>query len=132
MGFDIDTGEEPTAFPEPTDLARFFSGPDPLPTPAPQVSDAERKRIERQARKAAGLPDIRAVDVAIVTALVAALEGADVANRMRAHGSARGLTLDIEALLRDALRGIRRARVEGQPVSKVAAIEALQQRLRLR
>ncbi len=132
MGFDIDAGEEPTPFPEPTDLARFFSGSDPLPAPAPQISDAERKRIERQARKDAGLPDVRAVDVAIVSALVAALEGADVAGRMRAQGSASGLTLDIEALLRDALRGIRRARVEGQPVTKAAAIEAMQQRLRLR
>jgi hypothetical protein len=96
------------------------------------ISDAERKRIERQARKDAGLPDLRAVDVAIVGALVGALERADVAGRMRAQGSARGMALGLEAVLRDALRGIRRARVEGQPVTKAAAIEALQQRLRLR
>lgn len=127
MGFDtIDT------FPEPTDLSRFFPEPEPLPLPPPMLTDAERKRIERQARKAAGLPDLRAVDVAIVSALVSALERNDVAGRMRAQGRAKGMALDLEAVLRDALRGIRRARIEGQPVTKGAAIEALQQRLRLR
>jgi hypothetical protein len=129
MDFDI---EEPTAFPEPADLSQFFPEPKALPVPPPMLTDAERKKIERQARKAAGLPDVRSVDVAIVSALVAALEDADVAGRMRAQGSARGLTLDLEVLLRDALRGIRRGKVEGQAVTKAAAIEALQQRLRLR
>ncbi|GEP08853.1 hypothetical protein [Methylobacterium gnaphalii] len=127
MGFDtIDT------FPAPADLSRFFLEPEPLPVPPPQISDAERKRIERQARKNAGLPDLRAVDVAIVGALVGALERADVVGRMRAQGSAKGMELDLEVVLRDALRGIRRGKVEGQPVTKAAAIEALQQRLRLR
>lgn len=129
MGFD--TIDE---FPAPADLSKFFLEPEPAPAPAPPppLTDAARKRIERQARRDAGLPDIRTVDVAIVAALVAALEDADVAVQMRAHGSALGLTLDLEPLLRDALRGIRRARVNDAPVTKLAAVEALQQRLRLR
>lgn len=132
MGFDIDTGEEPTAFPAPADLSQFFPEPEPLPVPPPMLTDAERKRLERQARKAAGLPDLRAVDVAIVSALVSAMDRTDVAGRMRKQGSAKGMTLDLEAVLRDSLQGIRRARIEGVPVTKAAAIEALQQRLRLR
>jgi len=127
MGFDtIDT------FPEPTDLAKFFPEPEELPVPPPKLTDAERKRIERQARRDAGLPDPRTVDLAIVTALAAALESADVAGRLREQGHARGLTLDLEPVLREALAGIRRARVEGQPVRKREAAIALQQRLRLR
>lgn len=121
---------EPGDFPTPND--NFFPEPDDLPIPQPMLTDAERKRIERQARKDAGLPDVRVVDVAVVAALVAALDGADIAGRMRAQGNARGLTLDLEPILREALRGVRRARIEGKPVTKSAAIEALQQRLRLR
>lgn len=131
MGFEI---EEPGAFPEPADLTRFFSEPEaePAPAPPPPLSDAERKRQERQARRDAGLPDPRTVDVAIIAALVGALEDADVAGRMRAQGSLKGLTLDLEPFLREALRGVRRARVNDKPVTKAAAAEALQQRLRLR
>lgn len=125
MGFDtIDP------FPGPADLSQFF--PEPAPAPALPMTDAERKRQERQARKDAGLPDLRTVDVAIVSALVAAMEEIDVPGQMRALGSARGLMLDLEPILRHALRGIRRGRVGGQPVTKTAAVEALQQRLRLR
>jgi hypothetical protein len=127
MGFDtID------AFPEPADLSLFFPEPAPALAPPPPMTDAERKRQERQDRKRAGLPDVRTVDVAIIAALVAALEDADVAGQMRAQGSVRGLTLDLEPLLREALRGVRRARVNDVPVTKQAAVEALQQRLRLR
>jgi len=117
-------------FPAPMD--DFFPGPDKLPEPLPMISDAERKRTERQARKSAGLPDPRTVDVAIVGALVTALDASDVLGHIRSHGSVCGVTLDLKAILRDAMASIRRAKVNGAPVTRLAAASALQQRLRLR
>lgn len=124
----------------PTPVDNFFPAPDPAPPdppappapPEPPVSDAERKRVERQARKSAGLPDPRTVDVAIVGALVAALDASDVLGHIRSHGSVSGVTLNLEPILRDAMASIRRAKVNGAPVTRLAAATALQQRLRLR
>lgn len=118
-------------FPKPTDLSQFFSKTEPAPPPPP-MSDAERKRQELQARQDASLLDPCTVDYAIVAALAAAVEDADVAGQMRASRSTHGLTINFEQVLREALRGIRGNHVNGQPVTKAAAVEALQQRLRLR
>lgn len=116
--------------PFPTPIHDFAPGL-AMTTPEP-VSDAERKRAERAARRAAGLPDQRTVDVAIVAALATLLEEGDVVGRAQRQGSLDGLSVDLRPLMQGALRHLRRGKVDGVKVSRVAAVMALQQRLRMR
>lgn len=89
--------------------------------------EAERKRIERAERRAAGTPDPRVVDTAIVAALIETLAKGHAATRIRAKGTTKGFLVGLEPLMRDALANL----VHGRGVSHDAAIDALQKRLRL-
>lgn len=121
------------------DLASEEPAPDatvtPPPVPAAPMSasaeaaahrrvEAERKRVEREERRAAGLPDRRTVDTVVSAALGEVLRQGDAGARIRARGSARGMVIDGEAVLRAAIKGLR---VRG--FSKEAASRAIAERL---
>ncbi|SFE90065.1 hypothetical protein SAMN04487844_107124 [Methylobacterium sp. yr596] len=126
--------------PEPAeDLASEEPVPDttvtPPPAPVAPLSasaeaaahrrvEAERKRVEREERRAAGLPDRRTVDTVVSAALGEVLRQANAGARIRARGSARGMVIDGEAVLRAAIRGLR-----ARGCSKEAASRAVAERL---
>ncbi|SFU34617.1 hypothetical protein SAMN02799631_00266 [Methylobacterium sp. 174MFSha1.1] len=86
--------------------------------------EAERKRVEREERRAAGLPDRRTVDTVVSAALAQVLREGNAAARIRARGSAVGLVVDGEAVLRLAIRGL-----TARGVAKEAASRAVAERL---
>ncbi len=68
--------------------------------------EAGRKRVEREERRAAGLPDRRTVDTVVSAALAQVLREGNAAARIQARGSARGIVVDGEAVLRAAIKGL--------------------------
>lgn len=124
-----DPPELTPAEPEPQPVA------DVPPVPAAPVSasaeaaahrrvEAERKRAERGERRAAGLPDRRTVDGAVSAALAEVLRQGEAASRIKARGSAKGLVVDGEAVLRLAIKGL-----TARGTSKEAASRAVAERL---
>lgn len=126
--------------PEPEPIKQDEAIPEPVAAePAPEAAaplsasaeaaahrrvEAERKRIEREERRVAGLPDRRTVDGAVSAALAQVLREGNAAARIRARGSAIGLVVDGEAVLRFAIRGL-----TARGVTKVAASRAVAERL---
>ncbi|MGC5781748.1 MULTISPECIES: hypothetical protein [Methylobacterium] len=95
------------------------------------LTPAERKRAERAARRAAGLPDPRVVDAAVATAMAEALHAADFVGHCVRRGSVAGMTVDVEDVMRRAIAHVRAAKVQDGQVSRAAAHQAVAQRLRL-
>lgn len=88
--------------------------------------EAERKRIERAKAKAAGLPDPRVIDTALIAALIETLEKGDARRRIRAKGTTRNFLVGLHPLLSDAL-----ANLKARGIERDVAAEALRKRLRL-
>ena len=107
--------------------------PAPLESPSAQAAagrrgEAQRKRDERAARKAEGLPDPRLVDNAIASALANVLQKGDAANRIKAKGGdLKVFRLPLEALMHEAMAVL----TLGRHVDKKTASKVLSQRLRL-
>lgn len=95
------------------------------------LTPAERKRAERAARRAAGLPDPRVVDAAVASAMAEALHAADFVGHCVRRGSVAGMTMNIEDVMRRAIAHVRAAKVQGGEVTRAAAHQAVAQRLRL-
>lgn len=107
----------------------------PVPAPIENASsqaaagrrgEAERKRIERAKAKAAGLPDPRVIDTAIIAALIETLEKGDARRRIRAKGTTRNFLVGLHPLLSDAM-----ANLKARGIERDVAAEALRKRLRL-
>ncbi|GJD46555.1 hypothetical protein AFCDBAGC_4437 [Methylobacterium cerastii] len=117
-----------TTFPEPGTPV-----PDPIESTSAQAAagrrgEAERKRIERAARKAEGLPDPRLVDNAIASALATVLKKGNAAVRIQANGGdLRKFRLPLEALMQEAMATL----TLGRHVDKKTASKVLSQRLKL-
>jgi len=86
--------------------------------------EAERKRNERAARRAKGLPDPRVVDGLIVQALVEAFKAAGAQQHIQRNGKLGGLMLDAEAIARTALKGL-----AGRELSKDIRSKIIRDRL---
>ncbi|KMO14754.1 hypothetical protein [Methylobacterium platani] len=138
--YDPPEPEPKASEPEPEPAGEDETVPEPVadeaaPVAAPPLSasaeaaahrrvEAERKRIERAERRAAGLPDRRTVDGAVSAALAQVLREGKAASRVRARGSARGMVVDGEAILRHAILELR-----ARACSKEAASRAVAERL---
>lgn len=119
--------QQMTHFPEPgTPVAAVIESASAQAASA-RRDEAERKRVERAERRAAGTPDPRVVDTAIVAALIETLAKGDACRRINAKGTTKGFLVGLEPLMKDALANL----VHGRGVSHDAAIDALQKRLRL-
>lgn len=121
-----------------TEMMTVFPTPGtPLPAPIESASaaaaagrrgEAQRKRDERAARKAEGLPDPRIVDAAIASALATVLQKGDAANRIKAKGGdMRLFRLPLETLMTEAMLTLTR----GRHIDKATASKVLAQRLRI-
>lgn len=106
--------------------------PAPPPVPAAPMSasaeaaahrrvEAGRKRVEREERRAAGLPDRRTVDTVVSAALAQVLREGNAAARIQARGSARGIVVDGEAVLRAAIKGLTSRGVTKEAASRTVA-----------
>jgi len=95
--------------------------------PEPPVSDAERKRRDRAARREAGMPDPRVVDTAILNALVTALVEGNATEIIVRRRSTEPVRIHLKPLLKDALTTL----VHDKGLSKAMASELVMRRLKL-
>jgi hypothetical protein len=118
--------DEPTTFPTPAD---FFPAPDEAPEVPAEIplSDAERKRRDRAARRDAGLPDPRVVDGAILMALIDSLVQGNAAEMITRHRSTDRVLIYLKPILKDALSTL----VHDKGVPKDVATQLIMRRLRL-
>lgn len=118
--------DEPTDFPTPGD---FFPAPDEAPEMPAEIplTDAERKRRDRLARREAGLPDPRVVDTAILTALIDSLAKGGAAEMITRHRSTDRVLVYLKPVLKDALNAL----VHQRGVPKNVATQLVMRRLKL-
>lgn len=119
--------DEPTPFPNPA--SDFFPAPDAAPPPPPEatLTPAERKRLERAARREAGLPDPRVVDSAILAALIESLVKGGAAEQIVRRRS----TDRVLIYLRPVLKGALNALVHDKGLPRHVAVQLVLRRLRL-
>jgi hypothetical protein len=113
----------------PTPVHDFFPAPDPAPAapPEPVLSDAERKRRDRAARREAGMPDPRVVDTILLNALVESLVKGGAAEIIVRRRSTDPVRIHLTPILRDALNAL----VHEKGVSKAMATQLVMRRLKL-
>lgn len=121
-----------------TQMMTVFPTPGtPLPAPIESASaaaaagrrgEAQRKREERAARKAEGLPDPRIVDAAIVSGLATLLQKGNAKARIQAKGGDMSVfRLPLETLMAEAMLTL----TQGRHIDRKTAGKVLAQRLRI-
>lgn len=118
--------DEPTPFPTP---ANFFPAPDETPEAPvePPLTDAERKRRERAARREAGLPDPRVVDNAIMAALAETLDKGGAAELIVRKRGTDSVLVYLKPILKSALNTL----VHEKGVPRDVATNLVMRRLKL-
>lgn len=120
--------QQMTRFPEPSAPIPAVIKSASAQAAAGRRGDAQRKRDERAARKAEGLPDPRLIDNAIASALATVLQKGNAAVRIQANGGdLRKFRLPLEALMQEAMATL----TLGRHVDKRTASKVLSQRLKL-